>query len=206
VCREASCGDAGDSGDNSATAPACAVLACYPVLGTDTAEWPLYCAKPPERWPPTAPSSPGSSTTWFSDFSTNPGLARSAPPRPSCLVFPCRTLSQRRRLCQARWHQPGRGLQRPDHPPPLNRGGDRTLNKAIHIIATTRTRTDPATQAYLAHRRTEGKKRPRNPPLPQALHRPATVSRPHSGHDYSNQHLMPAHRDSHHRRNRTKRS
>jgi transposase len=39
----------------------------------------------------------------------------------------------------------------------LNRGGDRILNKAIHIIATTRMRTDPATQAYLARRRAEGK-------------------------------------------------
>jgi transposase len=39
----------------------------------------------------------------------------------------------------------------------LNRGGDRALNKALHIIATTRMRDDPATQAYLARRRTEGK-------------------------------------------------
>jgi transposase len=39
----------------------------------------------------------------------------------------------------------------------LNRGGDRALNKAIHVIATTRMRDDPATQAYLARRRAEGK-------------------------------------------------
>jgi transposase len=39
----------------------------------------------------------------------------------------------------------------------LNRGGDRALNRAIHIIATTRMRTDPTTQAYLARRRAEGK-------------------------------------------------
>jgi Transposase IS116/IS110/IS902 family len=31
----------------------------------------------------------------------------------------------------------------------LNRGGDRALNKAIHIIATTRIRSDPATGAYI---------------------------------------------------------
>jgi transposase len=32
----------------------------------------------------------------------------------------------------------------------LNRGGDRALNKALHVIATTRMRDDPATQAYRA--------------------------------------------------------
>jgi transposase len=39
----------------------------------------------------------------------------------------------------------------------LNRGGDRALNKAIHVIANTRIRSDPATQAYMARRTTEGK-------------------------------------------------
>ena len=39
----------------------------------------------------------------------------------------------------------------------LNRGGDRALNKAIHTIAKTRMRSDPNTQAYLAHRCAEGK-------------------------------------------------
>ena len=39
----------------------------------------------------------------------------------------------------------------------LNRGGDRALNKALHVIASTRMRTDHATQAYLARRRTQGK-------------------------------------------------
>ncbi|WP_445185045.1 IS110 family transposase [Pseudonocardia sp. Cha107L01] len=39
----------------------------------------------------------------------------------------------------------------------LNRGGDRALNKAIHVIANTRIRSDPATQAYVARRTTEGK-------------------------------------------------
>ena len=39
----------------------------------------------------------------------------------------------------------------------LNRGGDRALNRAIHIIATTRMRDDPATRAYLTRRRAEGK-------------------------------------------------
>jgi transposase len=39
----------------------------------------------------------------------------------------------------------------------LNRGGDRALNRAIHIIATTRMRTDPATRAYITRRRAQGK-------------------------------------------------
>jgi transposase len=39
----------------------------------------------------------------------------------------------------------------------LNRGGDRTLNQAIHTIARTRMRADPATRAYTARRRAQGK-------------------------------------------------
>jgi transposase len=39
----------------------------------------------------------------------------------------------------------------------LNRGGDRALNKALHTIARTRMRSDPATSAYVARRRAEGK-------------------------------------------------
>ena len=39
----------------------------------------------------------------------------------------------------------------------LHRGGDRQLNRAIHIIALSRARTDPATRAYLERKHTEGK-------------------------------------------------
>jgi transposase len=39
----------------------------------------------------------------------------------------------------------------------LNRGGDRQLNRAIHVIACTRMRCDPATLAYVARRRARGK-------------------------------------------------
>jgi transposase len=39
----------------------------------------------------------------------------------------------------------------------LNRGGDRQLNHALHIIAITRARYDPATRAYLARKEAEGK-------------------------------------------------
>lgn len=39
----------------------------------------------------------------------------------------------------------------------LNRGGDRALNRAIHVIACTRMRCDPATTAYIARRRAGGK-------------------------------------------------
>jgi transposase len=39
----------------------------------------------------------------------------------------------------------------------LHRGGDRQLNRAIHIIALSRAKTDPETRAYLARKQTEGK-------------------------------------------------
>jgi len=39
----------------------------------------------------------------------------------------------------------------------LHRGGNRQLNRAIHIIALSRARTDPATRAYLNRKHAEGK-------------------------------------------------
>jgi hypothetical protein len=39
----------------------------------------------------------------------------------------------------------------------LHRGGDRQPNRALHIIALSRARTDPATRAYLDRRHSEGK-------------------------------------------------
>lgn len=39
----------------------------------------------------------------------------------------------------------------------LNRGGDRQLNRALHVVAITRLRHDPVTQAYADRRRAEGK-------------------------------------------------
>jgi transposase len=39
----------------------------------------------------------------------------------------------------------------------LNRGGDRTLNRALHTIAITRRRSDPTTIAYVHQRRAQGK-------------------------------------------------
>jgi hypothetical protein len=39
----------------------------------------------------------------------------------------------------------------------LNRGGDRQLNHALHIIALTRANHDPATKEYLARKEREGK-------------------------------------------------
>jgi transposase len=39
----------------------------------------------------------------------------------------------------------------------LNRGGDRQLNRALHTVAVVRLRDDPATRAYAARRRAEGK-------------------------------------------------
>jgi transposase len=39
----------------------------------------------------------------------------------------------------------------------LNRGGDRQLNHALHVIAITRAQRDPATEEYLARKEAEGK-------------------------------------------------
>jgi transposase len=39
----------------------------------------------------------------------------------------------------------------------LNRGGDRQLNRALHIIAITRAQRDPATKVYLERKEAEGK-------------------------------------------------
>ena len=39
----------------------------------------------------------------------------------------------------------------------LNRSGDRRLNRALHTIVLARLRDDPATRAYAARRRSEGK-------------------------------------------------
>lgn len=39
----------------------------------------------------------------------------------------------------------------------LHRGGDRQLNKALHVIAITRARIDPQTRTYLERKRAEGK-------------------------------------------------
>jgi transposase len=41
----------------------------------------------------------------------------------------------------------------------LNPGGDRQLNKALHMIAITRARVDPTTRAYIARRIADGKTR-----------------------------------------------
>ena len=48
-------------------------------------------------------------------------------------------------------------LLRSAHPHRLNRGGDRQLNHALHIIAVTRAQHNPATKAYLARKQAEGK-------------------------------------------------
>jgi len=78
----------------------------------------------------------------------------------------------------------------------LNRGGDRQLNRALHTIAITRARHDPATKAYLARKLAEGKTkreaiRASNATSPAAS---TTSSRTHAHH-----HLMTAAPSSAHR-------
>jgi transposase len=41
----------------------------------------------------------------------------------------------------------------------LDRGGNRQINRALHVIATTRGRLDPETRAYLQRKEAEGKTR-----------------------------------------------
>ena len=53
----------------------------------------------------------------------------------------------------------------------LNRGGDRQLNHALHIIAITRANHDPATKEYLARKRARGQNQEGRAALPQALPR-----------------------------------
>ena len=61
----------------------------------------------------------------------------------------------------------------------LNQGGKQQANSALWRIATTRIRTDPATQQYVERRRAEGKKKREIIPLPQAAHRPTDLPPPH---------------------------
>jgi transposase len=74
----------------------------------------------------------------------------------------------------------------------LHRGGDRQLNRALHIIALSRARTDPATRAYLDRRHSEGKtKREAIRCLKRHLARRiwrllnTTIVAPHPGTDHS---------------------
>ncbi len=42
----------------------------------------------------------------------------------------------------------------------LNRGGDRAANSALHMIAVSRWRIDPATKEYVARKKAEGHSNP----------------------------------------------
>jgi transposase len=68
----------------------------------------------------------------------------------------------------------------------LHRGGDRQLNRALHVIAITRARIDPDTRAYLDRKRSEGKTnrealRCLKRHLARRIHR--LLSMPHTDHD-----------------------
>ena len=60
----------------------------------------------------------------------------------------------------------------------LHRGGDRQLNRAIHIIALCRARRDPATRAYLAAQTRRRENQTRGTPLPQTPPRPTHLAHP----------------------------
>jgi hypothetical protein len=50
-------------------------------------------------------------------------------------------------------------LIRAQRPSPSRLGGNRQINRALHVIAITRGRRDPATRAYLQRKEAEGKSR-----------------------------------------------
>ena len=107
-------------------------------------------------------------------------------------LLPPRPLPSRRRLRQTRRHQPDRSLQRPDHPPPAQpRRRPRPQPRHPHH----RHHPDPRRPRHprlphpAARRRQD---RPRDPPLPQALHRPAALPNPHHRNDPSRQIIIGA--------------
>jgi transposase len=57
----------------------------------------------------------------------------------------------------------------------LNRGGDRTLNKALHMVALTRMAFDPATIEYVAKRQAEGRTKKEISSVREALPRPTDL-------------------------------
>ena len=65
----------------------------------------------------------------------------------------------------------------------LNRGGDRALNRALHTIAMTRMRQLPQHPRLRRPPHRRGQDPPRDPPLPQALHRPRALPHPDHHHD-----------------------
>ena len=66
----------------------------------------------------------------------------------------------------------------------LNRGGDRALNRALHDIAKHPHDPLPPPPATTSTRRRAARQdRPRDPPLPQALHRPRALPPAHPRHD-----------------------
>ncbi len=60
----------------------------------------------------------------------------------------------------------------------LHRGGDRQLNRALHVIAITRARIDPETRAYLRPQASRGQDQARGHTLPQAPPRTPRSSPP----------------------------
>jgi transposase len=112
----------------------------------EIADSPWRCGRPPGRSRPTAPSWPPSSTTWSpADRPTRIGPVSAAQ---AIVSFShagrCRNDAAFAKLAGTSPIEASSG-QTTRHR--LNRGGDRALNKAIHVIANTRMRSDSNTQA-----------------------------------------------------------
>ena len=76
------------------------------------------------------------------------GVGPSAPPSSSSPAATQHGWKARPPSPRSPAHQPSRGLQRPPQRHRLNRGGDRRLNRALHVIALNRIRCHPETRAY----------------------------------------------------------
>jgi transposase len=84
----------------------------------------------------------------------------------------------------------------------LHRGGDRQLNRALHIIALSRAATDPETRVYLDRKSDRGQDQARSHPLPQTPPRPPHLAaalhrRDHQQPRRADQSLKPANTDNH---------
>lgn len=60
----------------------------------------------------------------------------------------------------------------------LNRGGDRALNSALHMVTVSKMTHDAETRAYVEKRQAEHKTKPRNPTLFETLYRPPSLPNP----------------------------
>jgi hypothetical protein len=98
-------------------------------------------------------------------------------------------MPQRGRVRRPQWHQPGPSQQRKDHPAPAQpwrRPGTEPRHSRHRAHPDTQLPAHPRLHRP-SHRR--GQDPTRNPPLPQALHRPRALQAPHPRDDLAHRPL-----------------